>query len=148
VNGELGGRVTAIDAIVDQATRNVQVQATLANPGGKLRPGMFVQTELLLGSSREVVALPASAISYAPFGDSVFVVTDLTGPDGQSYRGVRQQFVKLAGSRGDQVAVVSGVKPGEEVVTSGVFKLRNGAAVQINNTVLPANSKTPAPEES
>jgi membrane fusion protein (multidrug efflux system) len=146
--GEFSGRVTAIDSIVDQATRNVQVQATLANPGGKLRPGMFVQTELLLGSSREVVALPASAISYAPFGDSVFVVTDLTGPDGQVYRGVRQQFVKLAGSRGDQVAVVSGVKPGEEVVTSGVFKLRNGAAVQINNTVLPANSKTPNPEES
>jgi membrane fusion protein (multidrug efflux system) len=142
------GRVTAIDSIVDQATRNVQVQATLANPAGRLRPGMFVQTELLLGSSRPVIALPASAISYAPFGDSVFVVADLEAPDGQRYRGVRQQFVKLGGARGDQIAVVSGVKPGEEVVTSGVFKLRNGAAVQINNKVRPANSKAPTPEES
>ena len=142
------GRITAIDAVVDEATRNVQVQATLANPDGKLRPGMFVQTEVMVGASRTVVTLPASAISYAPYGDSVFVVTDLKGQDGQTYRGVRQQFVKLGGARGDQVAVVSGVKPGEEVVTSGVFKLRNGAAVQVNNKVRPANSATPTPEDS
>ena len=68
------GRVTAIDSMVDEATRNVQVQATLANPGGKLRPGMFVQAEVLLGAASSVIALPASAISYAPYGDSVFVV--------------------------------------------------------------------------
>ena len=108
---EFSGRVTAFDSIVDEATRNVQVQATLSNPGGKLRPGMFVQTELSLGSSRTVIALPASAISYAPFGDSVFIVTDLKGENGQSYRGVRQQFVKLGGARGDQIAVLSGIKP-------------------------------------
>ena len=88
------------------------MQATLSNPGGKLRPGMFVQTELSLGSSRTVVALPASAISYAPFGDSVFIVTDLKRENGQSYRGVRQQFVKLGGARGDQIAVISGIKHG------------------------------------
>jgi membrane fusion protein (multidrug efflux system) len=151
--GDLGGlrftgRVTAVDAIVDQSTRNVQVQATLGNPDGKLRPGMFVQTELLLGDSRSVVALPAPAISYAPYGDSVFVVTELKGPTGQTYRGVRQQFVKLGGARGDQVAVIEGIKPGDEVVTSGVFKLRNGAAVQINNNVRPANSRAPRPEDS
>ena len=142
------GRVTAIDSMVDQKTRNVQVQATLANPEGKLRPGMFVQTELNLGASRSVIALPAPAISYAPFGDSVFVVTDLKDPNGKTYRGVRQQFVKVGGSRGDQVAVVSGINPGEEVVTSGVFKLRNGAAVQINNKVTPANNPKPKPEDS
>jgi len=142
------GRVTAIDAVVDPTTRNVQVQATLANPEGRLRPGMFVQTELVLGTARSVIALPAPAISYAPYGDSVFVVTDLKGPDGQSYRGVRQQFVKLGGARGDQIAVVEGVKPGDEIVTSGVFKLRNGAAVQINNKVRPANSRAPKPEDS
>jgi membrane fusion protein (multidrug efflux system) len=142
------GRVTAIDSVVDQATRNVQVQATLANPDGKLRPGMFVQTALNLGASRAVIALPAPAISYAPFGDSVFVVGDLKDPNGKTYRGVRQQFVKLGGSRGDQVAVVSGINPGDEVVTSGVFKLRNGSAVVVNNKVKPANNPKPKPEDS
>ena len=142
------GRVTAIDSLVDQTTRNIQVQATLANPDGKLRPGMFVQTELSLGSSRSVITLPASAISYASFGDSVFIVTDLKGQNGQTYRGVRQQFVKLGGTRGDQIAIASGVKPGEEIVTSGVFKLRNGAAVVVNNKVQPANKRAPKPEDS
>jgi membrane fusion protein (multidrug efflux system) len=144
----LTGRITAVDSVVDPATRNVQVQATLANPRGRLRPGMFVQTEVGLGVSQSVIALPASSISYAPYGDSVFVVTDLKDPGGKAYRGVRQQFVKLGGARGDQVAVVSGINPGEEVVTSGVFKLRNGAAVQINNKVQPANSPSPTPEDS
>jgi membrane fusion protein, multidrug efflux system len=146
--GEFPGRVTALDSIVDQATRNVQIQATLANSQGRLRPGMFVQTELSLGSSQSVIALPASAISYAPFGDSVFVVADLKGENGATYKGVRQQFVKLGAARGDQIAIVSGVKPGEEVVTSGVFKLRNGAAVTINNKVQPANKRAPKPEDS
>lgn len=145
---EFRGRITAIDAVVDEATRNVQVQATLPNPGGTLRPGMFVQTELALGTSRSVVTLPATAVSYAPFGDSVFVVSDLEGPNGEPYRGVRQQFVKLGGSRGDQIAVVSGVKAGDEVVTSGVFKLRNGAAIVVNNKVRPANDAHPRPEDS
>jgi membrane fusion protein (multidrug efflux system) len=142
------GRVTAIDSIVDPTTRNIQIQATIANPGGTLRPGMFVQTELALGSNRAVIALPASAISYAPFGDSVFIVTDLKGQNGQTYRGVRQQFVKLGGARGDQVAVLSGVSAGDEIVTSGVFKLRNGAAVVVNNKVQPANKRAPKPEDS
>ena len=109
---------------------------------------MFVQTELSLGSSRSVITLPASAINYAPFGDSVFVVTDLKGQNGQTYRGVRQQFVKLGGTRGDQIAIGSGVKPGEEIVTSGVFKLRNGAAVVVNNKVQPGNKRAPKPEDS
>ena len=142
------GRVTAIDSVVDAATRNVQVQATLANPEGKLQPGMFVQVEVALGAGRPVVTLPASAISYAPYGDSVYVITDLKGPKGQVYRGVRQQFVKVEGSRGDQVGIVSGLNPGDEVVTSGVFKLRNGAAVQVNNKVQPGNNPAPKPEES
>lgn len=141
------GRVTAIDSTVDEQTRNVQVQATFANPGGKLRPGMFVQTELVLGASRSVIALPASAISYAPFGDSVFVVTDLKDSAGKPYRGVRQQFVKVGAARGDQIAILSGLKAGDEVVTSGVFKLRNGAAIEINNTVQPANNPAPKPQE-
>jgi membrane fusion protein, multidrug efflux system len=150
--GELGdhqftGRVTAIDSIVDQTTRNVQVQATLSNPDGRLRPGMFVQAQVMLGAGQQVVALPASAINYAPYGDSVFVLADLKNPKGQPYRGVRQQVVKLGPARGDQVAVVSGLNAGEEVVTSGVFKLRNGVAVQVNNKVQPANSAAPKPED-
>ena len=142
------GRVTAIDSIVNEATRNIQVQATLANPGARLRPGMFVQVQMAMGADRAVIALPATAINYAPYGDSVYVVSDLKDPSGKTYRGVRQQFVKIEGSRGDQVAVVSGVNPGDEVVSSGVFKLRTGAAVQVNNKVQPGNSPAPKPEDS
>jgi len=142
------GRVTAIDSVVDETTRNVQIQATLSNPEGKLRPGMFIQVELATAAPRPVVTLPTSAISYAPYGDSVYVITDLKDPKGQTYRGVRQTFVKVGGSRGDQVAVISGVKPGDEVVSSGVFKLRNGAAVQVNNKVQPGNNPAPKPEDS
>jgi membrane fusion protein (multidrug efflux system) len=109
---------------------------------------MFVQVQLGLGSSENVIPLPASAINYAPYGDSVFVVTDLKDPKGKSYRGVRQQFVKVQGSRGDQVGVISGINPGEEIVSSGVFKLRNGAAVQVNNKVQPPNNPKPNPEDS
>ena len=142
------GRITAVDAVVNEATRNIQVQATFANGDGRLRPGMFVEAQASQGESTPVISLPASAVSYAPFGDSVFIVENVKGPDGKSYRGVRQQFVKLGGARGDQVAIVSGVKPGEEVVSSGVFKLRNGAAVQVNNKVQPENSAEPRPEDS
>ncbi len=142
------GRVTALDSVIDENTRNVQVQATLPNSQHKLRPGMFVQVDLNLGTSSSVIELPASAISYAPYGDSVFIVTDMKGKNGESYRGVRQQFVKVGGSRGDQVAITSGLNPGDEVVTSGVFKLRNGAAVQINNKVQPSNNPAPKPADS
>jgi membrane fusion protein, multidrug efflux system len=142
------GRVTALDSRVDEATRNIQIQATLANPNATLRPGMFVEAHVDLGPARTVVVVPSSAISYAPFGDSVFVVGDLKTPDGKPYRGVRQQIVKVGPARGDQVSVLTGVKAGDEVVTSGVFKLRNGAAIQINNSVRPANSPAPKPENS
>jgi membrane fusion protein, multidrug efflux system len=144
----LNGRITAIDSVVDESTRNVQVQATFANADGALRPGMFVQAEVNVGASATIVSLPASAISYAPYGNSVFVVTDLKDPGGKPYRGVRQQFVKLGAARGDQISILSGLKAGEEVVTSGVFKLRNGAAVLVNNKVRPANSPAPKPENS
>ncbi len=145
---EFAGRVTAIDSVVSEETRNIQVQATLANPRGTLRPGMFVQAEVVLGGGRPVVPLPATAISYAPYGDSVFIVSSVDGPDGGVHKGVRQQFVKVEGARGDQVGVVSGVKAGDEIVTSGVFKLRNGAAVFVNNKVQPANDPSPTPADN
>src|SRR5271166_3337325 len=152
-NGDLpgmafSGRITALDSVINEQTRNIQVQAIVTNKENKLRPGMFVQVELPLGSPRQVVPLPASAINYAPYGDSVFVVTDMKDPKGKTYRGVRQQVVKIEGSRGDQVAVISGINPGDEVVSSGVFRLRNGAPVQVNNTVKPDNSANPKPEDS
>jgi membrane fusion protein (multidrug efflux system) len=124
------------------------VQATLANPEGRLRPGMFVQAEVVMGAGKSIVPLPATSISYAPYGDSIFVVSDMKGQNGESYRGVKQQFVKVEGARGDQVGVISGVKPGDEVVTSGVFKLRNGVAVLVNNKVQPANNPAPKPEDN
>ncbi len=142
------GQVTAIDSTVNEGTRNIQVQATLPNPGGKLRPGMFVEVEMGTGGDIPVIALPTSAINYAPYGDSVYVVADMKDKAGKSYRGVRQQLVKLGGSRGDQVAVISGLNPGDEVVSSGVFKLRNGAGVVVNNKVQPGNSPAPKPEDS
>jgi membrane fusion protein (multidrug efflux system) len=152
-NGDLPGmaftgRITALDSVISEQTRNIQVQAVVTNKDNKLRPGMFVQVELPLGQPRQIVPLPASAINYAPYGDSVFVVSEMKDAKGNTYRGVRQQVVKVEGSRGDQVAITSGINPGDEVVSSGVFRLRNGAPVQVNNTVKPANSASPKPEDS
>ncbi len=142
------GRVTAVDSLVNEAMRNMQVQAVFDNRSGRMRPGMFVQTQLARGAQQTVITVPASAISYAPFGDSIFIVENIKGPDGKTYLGVRQQFVKLGAARGDQVAVMTGLKPGEEVVSSGVFKLRPNAAVVVNNKVQPGNLAAPKPEDT
>ncbi|HEU4930290.1 MAG TPA: efflux RND transporter periplasmic adaptor subunit [Candidatus Krumholzibacteria bacterium] len=142
------GKISAINSLIDASTRNVEVQASFRNPKKLLRPGMFVEIKVMGDLASNVIALPVSAINYAPYGDSVFIVEDVTGEDGTTYKGVRQQFVKLGGGRGDQVAVLSGVKPGEEIVSSGVFKLRPGAAVEVNNTVTPSNDPAPKPEDS
>lgn len=142
------GEVTAIDSVADEATRNIQIQATLANPEQKLRPGMFVEVSVTLGDDRSLVTLPASAVSFAPYGDSVFIVEEMRDQSGKSYLGTRQQFVTLGGSRGDQIAVLTGVNEGEQVVSAGAFKLRNGAAVLVNNQVRPGNEAAPRPENS
>ena len=143
------GKITALDSVINEQTRNIQIQATLANPGGKLRPGQFLEVELTLDQPRSVIPLPASAINYAPSGDSVFVVGDIKDEKtGKTYKGVRQQIVKIEGSRGDQVAIISGLNPGDEVVSAGAFRLRNAAPVEVNNSVQPSNSAKPNPEES
>jgi membrane fusion protein (multidrug efflux system) len=142
------GKIAAVDSIVDEATRNVRIRASFANPGRTLRPGMFVEAKVSLGAATSAITLPTSAINYAPYGDSVYVVEEMSDPAGKSYSGVRQQVVKLGPSRGDQVAVVHGLKAGEEIVTSGVFKLRPGAAVFVNNDVQPDNNAAPEPEDS
>ncbi len=141
------GKLNAVDSVVDEATRNVRVQATIPNPKGLLRPGMFVGTEIPQKEKVTYVVLPATAIQYAPYGDTVYIVEDMTA-NGKTYKGVRQQVVKTGETRGDRVAIVSGVNPGEEVVTSGVFKLRQGAPVMINNSIVPENSNTPKPEDT
>jgi len=142
------GRITAVDSVINEQTRNINVQATFANADGKLKPGMFVRANIGMGKGQSAITVPTSAINYAPYGDSVFIVEEVTGPKGNKYLGVRQQFVKLGSSRGDQVAILSGLKDGEQIVTSGVFKLRPGAAVTINNKVQPGNNPAPKPEDS
>jgi len=144
----VNGTITAINSVIDEATRNVTVQATFRNPGAKLRAGMFVDVAVDLGSSSTVIALPATAINYAPYGNSVYVVEDKKTPQGKPYKGVTQRFVQTGINRGDQVAILSGLKPGETVVTSGVFKLRPDAAVVVDNKVTPANSPNPKPQDS
>jgi membrane fusion protein, multidrug efflux system len=143
------GKINAINSLVDQATRNVQIQATLSNPDAKLRPGMFVKVSVLMNESKSVVAIPATAIHYAPYGDSIFIVSDMKDPQsGKPYKGVREQFVKVGQTRGDLVAIESGLKPGEEVATSGVFRLRNSAPVVVNNQTKPEAELRPTPSDS
>ena len=142
------GRVTAVNPVADDATRNVRVQATFANPKHKLRAGMYVSVRVDMGSRQSVVAVPATSINYAPYGNSVFIIEEMKGPDGKPYKGVRQQFVKLGTARGDLIAVHSGIEPGQVVVSSGVFKLRSGAAVKVDSTVTLPASASPRPEDS
>ncbi|MDQ5978835.1 MAG: rane fusion protein multidrug efflux system [Verrucomicrobiota bacterium] len=139
------GAITAINSEVDASTRNISVQATLANPDEVLRAGMFARVEVQKSAAEAQVVVPATAIAYASYGNSVFIVETMKGEDGKEYLGVRQQFVKLGATRGDLVAITEGVKSGEQIVTSGVFKLRNGAPVQVNNVVQPTSSANPQP---
>ncbi|HTL68838.1 MAG TPA: efflux RND transporter periplasmic adaptor subunit [Lacunisphaera sp.] len=143
------GKVTAINPEVDTATRSVRVRATLANPDEKLRPGMFANVELVLPTHEDVLAIPATCVLYAPFGDSVFVIDEKKNEKtGQAEKVLRQQFIRLGRARGDFVSVVSGLKPGEMVVTSGVFKLRSGMAVTVDNTLAPDAKLAPTPDNT
>lgn len=139
------GQVSAVDAEVDSLTRNIAIQATLPNRNEQLRPGMFAQVEVSLNQSERVIVVPATAVAYASYGNSVFVVEKMKGADGVEYLGVRQQPVRLGGTRGDLIVVTDGLKGGEEIASSGLFKLRNGLSVQVNNSVQPGSSPAPKP---
>lgn len=139
------GAITAINSEVDPATRNISVQAQLSNPEEFLRSGMFVQVEVQLPPGPPQVVVPATAVAYAPYGNSIFVVENMKRPDGSTYVGARQQIVRVGATRGDLVAIETGLNAGEQVVTAGVFKLRNGAHVEVNNSVQPTSSATPKP---
>jgi membrane fusion protein (multidrug efflux system) len=141
-----GGILTAINAEVDAATRNIRVQATVANAAEQLRPGMYVRVAVERPGRNEVLAVPATAVLYAPYGDSVYLIE--AAPEGENGLLLRQQFVRLGEKRGDFVAVTSGLKGGETVVSTGAFKLRNGQNVVIDNTLAPAFSLEPKPENN
>jgi membrane fusion protein, multidrug efflux system len=142
----IDGRITTVNPLVDAETRNVQLQATVANRAEALRPGMFVNTAVGLPVRKKVVAIPATSVLYAPFGDSVFVVADDNVVKGG--KALRQQFVRLGEKRGDFVAVTSGLKEGEIIVSTGVFKLRNGQAVVVDNRLTPPFKEAPRPENN
>ena len=143
------GKLTAVNSMVDVATRNVMVQATLANPDHVLRPGMFAKVEVVLPEKERALVIPGSAISYAPFGDSVFVIEKKKDPKtGKESQEIRQQFVRVGEARGDLVSITNGLKAGETVVGTGVFKLRNGMAVTINNDLAPKPQVNPTPVDS
>ncbi len=145
---EFEGEINAINSLVDETTRNIAVEAILPNPGHQLRPGMFVNVEVLLPEQGGVLTIPASSINYAPYGDSVYLVQEGKDKDGKPQKQAVQKFVKLGASRGDQISVLSGLKEGDEIVTSGVFKLRSNAPVKVNNTVQPRNEENPKPPET
>jgi len=143
------GKLTAINSMVDSSTRNITLQATLDNSDHALRPGMFAKAEVMLPEKHKTLVVPGSAISYAPFGDSVFVIEkkkdEKTGKESQV---IRQQFVRVGEGRGDLVAITQGLKAGETIVSTGVFKLRNGMAVTINNDLAPNPQVNPNPIDS
>jgi membrane fusion protein (multidrug efflux system) len=141
------GKITATNPQVDAATRNLRIQATLDNPDELLRPGMYVDVAVLLPERPPLLAIPATAVLYAPYSDSVFVIEEkVDEKSGQSSKVMRQQFVTLGEKRGDFVAVSDGLREGESVVSTGVFKLRNGQAVTIDNTLTPEFELAPKPE--
>jgi len=142
------GTIDAIDAKVDPATRNVQVRASLRNPQHRLLPGMFVSVAVESGGEERRLTLPQSAITFNPYGNTVFVVEEKgKGPDGKPKLVAAQRFVTTGPTRGDQIAVLSGVKEGETVVSAGQLKLRNGVPVIVNNSVQPANEAAPQPKD-
>ena len=145
---EIQGRVTAINPQVEEATRNIRIQATVDNHQERLRPGMFVDVDVILPEREDVRMIPTTAVLYAPYSDSVFVLEKKAAGDGQPESQIlRQQFVRLGAQRGDYVAVLSGVEEGDQIVSTGVFKYRNGQRVVIDNTLAPEFSLTPKPED-
>ncbi len=141
--------MTAINSSIDPATRNVTLQATLDNPDNALRSGMFGRIKVLLPRNNPTLFVPATAVSYAPFGNSVYVIEkkkdDKTGEESLA---LRQQFIRTGETRGDFVAVTDGLKAGEQVVSTGVFKLRNGMNVVVDNQLAPKAELAPKPADS
>ena len=144
------GRITAISPKIDPATRNVQLEATVANAKRQMLPGMFANVSVDVGEKKRYLTLPQTAITYNPYGSTVYVVKrgdkkDEAGGDAPLV--AQQVFVTTGATRGDQVAILKGLEEGQQVVTSGQLKLKNGTPVVVDNTVQPANSANPTPQE-
>jgi membrane fusion protein, multidrug efflux system len=140
------GKISAINPKVDTGSRNVQVRATLKNADHKLLPGMYATVEIATGSPQNYVTLPQTAITYNPYGDTVYVVDNKgTGADGKPQLTARQTFITLGPTRGDQVAILKGVEDGDSVVTAGQIKLHNGSVILIDNSVTPTADAAPVP---
>jgi membrane fusion protein (multidrug efflux system) len=140
------GRITAVNPQVDANTRNIQAEATIENPGHKLLPGMYAAVQVQAGTTKRYLTLPQTAITYNPYGDTVFVVEESgTGPGGKPALTARQVFVSVGPRRGDQVVIMEGLREGETVVTSGQLKLKNGSVVIINNQIQPSDEAAPKP---
>ncbi len=142
------GQLTAINSEVDRVTRNIRLQGTLKNPDGALRPGMFARVEIFEGGEDEILRIPLTAVFRAPYGDSVFVVLEKDGPDGKKEMFVEQRFIRTGRTVGDFIAVTEGLKAGDTVVSAGTFKLRNGAGVNIDNSLAPEPQAAPNPKNS
>ena len=143
------GKVTALNPEVDASTRNIKVQATIANRGGELRPGMFARVQLVLPEAVPILVIPSTAVLHAPYGDSVFVISDVKDEkSGKTVKQVQMTTVRLGETRGDFIAVTAGLKAGQTVATSGVFKLRNGSPVALDNTLAPDAQSAPRPPNS
>jgi membrane fusion protein (multidrug efflux system) len=148
-NKDFTGKITSINSRVDVTTRNVQVRATIDNNDHKLLPGMFATVSIDSGAPQKLVTVPQTAIAYNPYGNLVYVVDNKgKGADGKPQLVVRQTFVTTGATRGDQVAVLKGIKEGDEIVTAGQMKLRNGASIVVNNTVSPTNDANPKPVDN
>ena len=146
---EFTGKLTAINSMVDTVTRNVTLQATLDNPDHALKPGMFVKVDVVLPEKSKTLVIPGSAVSYAPYGDSVFVIEKKKDPKtGKESQTLRQAFVRIGEARGDFISVTQGLKAGDVIVSTGVFKLRNGTPVTINNDLGPKPQLNPTPADS
>lgn len=137
------GEISAVNAKIDEATRNVQSRATVKNPDRKLLPGMFAHVFVATGAPQKLVTLPQTAIAYNAYGNTVFVAAK----DENGNLAARQTFVNVGSARGDQIAILSGVNEGDEIVTSGQLKLRNGTPLVINNEIQPTNDQNPKPED-
>jgi len=143
------GELTTISPEVDSTTRNVRCRATFSNSDGFLHPGMFVEATVILPAQDEVLSIPATSVIFAPYGNSVFVINEVKDSDsGETASIANQQFVRLGERRGDFVSVTSGLEPGETVVTSGAFKLRNGVKVAVFNDLAPTAEIAPTPADS
>ena len=142
------GKITAINPKVDTQTRNVQVEATILNPKHELLPGMYASVEVRAGEIMRYLTLPKTAVTFNPYGETVFLVEEQAkGPGGKKVLTAKQTFITIGSSRGDQVAVLTGIKEGDLVVTSGQLKLRSGSPVIINNRVQPLNEAYPKPQD-